>query len=123
MDNINHCIITNTVDDRSRELAGRSVDQDNPCVCKTEDLSPSSQEAATDLSEREKSGRMLIIDIAAAAAAVFVFLVVVVVVLVGVDGFSETDTIAALSKSCGVEGVTVWQAFGPRRKPQVTVAL
>jgi len=48
-----------------------------------------------------------------------VFLVVVVVV-VGVDGFSETDTTTALSKSRGVEGVTVWQAAGPRRKPQVT---
>jgi len=96
---------------------------------KIEDSSLSSQEAVTDLSEREKSGRILIMNIA--AAAVFIFLVVVVVVVVvvivvivvGVDGFSETDTTAALSNSRGVEGVTVWQAVGPRQKPQVTIAL
>jgi hypothetical protein len=94
--NVNHCIKTNTVDERRRELDGGSVDQHDPCVCKTEDSLPSSQEAATDLSERGTSGRILIIDI---AATVFVFLiVVVVVVVVGVDGFPETDTTAALSK-------------------------
>ena len=79
INNINHCIRTNTVDERRRE-AGCSVDQKDPCICKTEDSSPSSQEATTDLSEREKSGSILNIDIAA-AAAVFVFLVVVVVVV------------------------------------------
>ena len=48
---------------------------------------------------------------------------VMVMIVVGVDGFSKTDTTAALSNSRGVEGVTVWQAVGPRRKPQVTIAL
>ena len=96
-----------------------------PVFANRKTVSPYSQEAATDLSDRKKSGRILIIDIAAAPAAVFVFLVlvVVVVVVVGVDGFSETDTTAALSESRGVEGVTVWQAVGPCRKPQVTIAL
>ena len=79
----------------------------------------------TDISETEKSGRIWIIAIAAAVAltapaadtAVFVVLVAVV------DGSSKTDTTAALSYSHGVEGVTVWQAVGRRRKPQVTIAL
>jgi hypothetical protein len=66
---------------------------------------PASQEATTDLSEREKSGRILIIDIAAAGFVFLVGVVAVGVVAVGVDGFSENETTVTLSKLRGVEGV------------------